>query len=113
MAYHEEHNLPIPPSDEIIPTLEEEISGRRIAIGAYRDLKKKDSGLRDVYWESMSSVESAGFLAPYIWTFHRRREWPQSKGPRNLAAFNAWRRTALNGHTPQTYGWLEGNKGLR
>ena len=111
MAYHEEHKLPIPPAGEIIPPFEEEVSGRRMAIGAYRDFKKTDSALRDPYWESMAGVEAAGFLAPYVWTFHRRREWPRSKQPRNLAAFDAWRRTALKHHTPQTYGWLEGNKG--
>ena len=110
MAYHEEHKLPIPPMGEIIPPFEEEVSGRRMAIGAYRDFKKSDSTLRDPYWESMAGVETAGFLAPYVWTFHRRREWPPAKEPRNLAAFNVWRRTTLNGHTPQTYGSLEGNK---
>jgi hypothetical protein len=109
MAYHEEHKLPIPLSGEIIPTLEEEISGRKMAIGAYRHLKSEAGS--DAYWESLSRVETAGFLAPYVWTFHHRPNWPSSKEPRSLPAFNAWRRMALNKHTPQTYGWLEGNKG--
>ena len=111
MAYHEEHNLPIPPAGEIIPTFEEEVTGRQMAVGAYRDLKKKEGRHKDSYWETMSAVVAAGFLAPYVWTFHRRPEWPSSKEPRNLAAFNIWRRIRLTGHEPQTYGWLEGNMG--
>jgi len=111
MAYHEEHHLPIPGAGEIIPTLEEEVSGRRMAVGAYRDFKKKEGRHQDAYWETMSIVEAAGFLTPYVWTFHRRLEWSSSKQPRNIAAFDIWRCSALTRHKPQTFGWLEGNKG--
>ena len=111
MAYHEEHNLPIPRGREIIPSFDEEVSGRRMAIRAYRDIKKKEGRRADSYWESMSTVEAAGFLAPYVWTFHRRRDWPASKRPQSLATFESWRRKALARHKPQTFGWLEGNNG--
>jgi hypothetical protein len=111
MAYHEEHKLPTTPGREIVPSFEEELSGRRMAIGAYRDLKKKEHRPPDAYWETMTSVEAAGFLAPYVWTFHRRREWPTSKKPANMAAFESWGRKALAGHKQETYGSLEGNSG--
>lgn len=107
-AYREEHKLPLSTPGELRPTFQEEIHGRTIAIGAYRDLKQKDHGPVDPYWEKMSEVEAHHFMEAYVWTFHRRPEWSVREQPKNLLAFETWRRTALRGHAPQTYGWLEG-----
>jgi hypothetical protein len=110
VAYHDKHNLPIPPSGEIIPSFDEELDARKAATQIYRELKEKDAKLKDPYWETLSEVDRRGFLAAYVWTFLRRQQWPAVARPANLAAFEAWKNQALPKHKPQTYGWLEAGK---
>jgi hypothetical protein len=111
VVFHEKHRLPMPASGgEIIPTFEEELDARRTASQIYRELKENDSKLKDAYWEVLSEVDRRGFMGGYVWTFLRRKQWPATARPSNLAAFDSWRRQALPKHTPLTYGWLEAGK---
>lgn len=107
-AFHEEHHLPIPDSGEIVPSFGEEVHARTTAARGYRELKAKDPKIKDMYWETLSEVERRGFMAAYVWTFLRRKEWPSSVRPSGMAAFNDWKQHALSKHVAQTYGWLEG-----
>ena len=83
---------------------------RKTAAQGYRELKAKDSKMRDAYWEVLSQVSDKGFMDAYVWTFLRRPEWPSSDRPRNLAAFEQWKQRSIPNHQPQTYGSLEGEK---
>jgi hypothetical protein len=110
VVFHDKHHLPMPVSGEIIPTFEEEVDARRTASQIYRELKEKDAKLKDAYWDTLSEVDRRGFMAAYVWTFLRRKQWPAAARPANLAAFEQWRRVALPKHAPQTYGSLEAGK---
>jgi hypothetical protein len=109
-AFREEHNLPIPPSGEILPSLDEEVHARTMTVQTYRTLKAKDPAMKDAYWDALSEVERKGFMAAYAWSFLRRRDWPSSVRPSDLVRFNAWKQHALPKHVPQTYSWLESGK---
>jgi hypothetical protein len=110
VVYHEKHKLPIPPSGEIIPSFDEELDARTSAAQIYRELKEKDAKLNDPYWEILSDVDRRGFMSAYVWTFLRRKQWPSTARPANLAAFETWKKQALPKHKAQTYGWLEAGK---
>jgi hypothetical protein len=110
LAFHEKHNLPIPPAGEIVPSFDEEWDARSSTTRLYRELKEKDAKLNDPYWETLSEVDRRGFMGAYVWTFLRRPQWPTTARPTNLAAFEAWKKQALPKHKPQTYGWLEAGK---
>jgi hypothetical protein len=110
VVYHDKHKLPTPAAGEIIPSLGEEVDARSAASQVYRELKAKDANLKDAYWEILSDVDRRGFMAAYVWTFLRRKQWPASERPFNLAAFETWRKQALPNHKAQTYGWLEAGK---
>lgn len=84
--YHEKHNLPLPSSGEIIPSLQEEASARNFAVRIYQNLKEKDRHLRDGYWETLAQVKAKGFMNAYVWTYLRRPDWPKNQEPKNLAA---------------------------
>lgn len=106
-THHDEQKLATPRAGEIVPTFAEEVYGRRAAIQVYRELKAKDATIRDPYWETMATVEAAGMLEPYVWSYHKRGAWAESARPKTLPAFEAWRRTNLKQHRPQTFGSLE------
>jgi hypothetical protein len=109
-AYHDEHKLPIPPAGEVVPTFEEEIHARKNTAQTYRELKAKERDLKDPYWETLSEVDRRGFMPAYVWIFLRRKQWPATVRPSNLAAFEEWKKRALPNHKAQTYGWLEAGK---
>jgi hypothetical protein len=110
IAFHDKHHLPMPASGEIVPSFEEEVDARQAATQIYRELKEKDTKLKDAYWDTLSEVDHRGFMAAYVWTFLRRTQWPATARPANLAAFEEWRRRALPKHTPETHGSLEAGK---
>ncbi len=109
-AYHEKHHLPTPTQGEIVPSFGEEVDARSTATKTYSELKAKDAKLHDAYWEALLEVERQQFMPAYVWTYLRRREWPASERPANLAAFERWKQKALRNHRAETYGWLEAGK---
>ena len=105
-VYHIQHNLPLPASGEIQPSFDEEVSARNGAVQIYKELKEKDKGLHEAYWETLSQIKAKGFMKAYVWTYLRRREWPNSQKPGNLEEFQVWSRVNLRNHKPQTVGRL-------
>jgi hypothetical protein len=105
-VYRDEHKLPLPASGKIVPSFKEEISARTAAAQIYQELKAKDKGLHDSYWEILSLVKDKGFMDAYVWTYLRRSEWQSKEKPKSLLAFQEWSRVPLQGHKPQTYGSL-------
>lgn len=105
-AYHWEHKLPAPASGTIIPTFAEEAYARDAAAEIYQELKQKEKGLHDNYWETLSQIRKKGFMNAYVWTYLRRPNWPKSQQPRNLAAFQNWSSSLLKNHKAETYGAL-------
>jgi hypothetical protein len=105
-AYRIEHKLPLPESGSIFSTFEEEIQARTSAAQIYQELKEKDKGLHDSYWETLSPIKSKGFMNAYVWTYLRQASWPESQQPKNLSAFQAWSRSHLKNHKAITYGGL-------
>lgn len=105
-AYRDEHKLPLPPSGEIIPSFNEEIYARTTAAQVYQELKTKDKGLHDPYWEILSLVKKKGFMDAYVWTYLHRSEWQNREKPKSLSAFQEWSSLSLKDHKPQTYGSL-------
>lgn len=109
-AYRDKQKLPIPATGEIVPTFAEEIEARSGATMIYQELKEKDKKLHDAYWEQLGKVAAKGFMPAYVWTYLRRSSWPESEAPRNLAAFEHWRASALKNHKAQTHGRLSASK---
>jgi hypothetical protein len=105
-AYHSEHKLPAPASGIIIPTFAEEVYARETAAEIYQELKQKEKGLQDSYWETLSLIRTKRFMNAYVWTYLRQPGWPKSQQPKNLAAFQMWNRSLLKNHKAQTYGSL-------
>ena len=108
--YRLDHKTPLPPSGEIIPSLDEEAYARQSTVQTYRELKAKDNDLHDDYWETLSQVEEKGFIRPYVWVFLHRPNWLGNEQPSNLSAFENWRRSALKNHNAQTIGSLSVRK---
>lgn len=105
-AYHWEHKLPAPASGTIIPAFAEEAYARDAAAEIYQELKQKEKGLHDNYWETLSQIRKKGFMNAYVWTYLRQPSWPKSQQPKNLAAFETWSRLLLKNHKAQTHGSL-------
>jgi hypothetical protein len=105
-AYRAEHKLPLPESGPIFSTFEEETEARTSAAQIYQELKEKDKGLHDGYWETLSPIKSKGFMNAYVWTYLHQASWPASQQPKNLSAFQAWSRSHLENHKAITYGGL-------
>ena len=105
-AYRSEHKLPLPASGMIVPSFEEEVYARNGAAQVYQELKEKEKGLHDSYWETLLQIKTKGFMNAYVWTYLRRANWPKSQEPKNLAAFQTWSRSFLKNHKAQTYGSL-------
>ncbi len=104
-TYRDQHKLTSPSSGEIVPTFEEEVSARETAAQLYW-LTQTSGQQRDRYWETMKKVEAAGFMRQYVWTYLRRSTWPASQAPRNLQAFDNWRRSNLRNHKAETFSRL-------
>jgi hypothetical protein len=97
-AYREQHKLPSPASGEIVPTFDEEVEARGMA-ALFLSLSNSHGGS---YWDAVVKVQSAGFLKEYVWTYLRRPSWSANQAPKNLAAFEKWRRANLKNHKPET-----------
>jgi len=106
VAYRTEHKLPMPQSGLIFSTFDEEVEARTGAAQIYQELKEKDRGLHDSYWETLSQIKSKGFMNAYVWTYLHQVNWPASQQPKNLSAFQGWSRSHLKNHKAITYGAL-------
>ena len=102
MAYREKHKLSSPPSGEIIPTFDEEVTALGVAASFYSVMKAPKVS----YWDAVMRVEKAGFLKQYVWIYLRYPSWPASKQPANLEAFGKWSADNLRNHKPQIRGKL-------
>jgi hypothetical protein len=105
-AYRVRHKLPLPESGLVVPGFDEEVDARTGGAQIYRELKEKDKGLHDTYWETLSQIKAKGFMNAYVWTYLRQPNWPKSQKPRNLAAFHNWSRSLLQNHKAEPYGAL-------
>ena len=101
-AYREKHKLPSPASGEIIPTFDEEVEARGFGATA----SSLTNSPKDRYWDAVARVQRAGFLREYVWTYLRRPTWPATQAPKNLRAFENWRRVNLKNHKAETRGKL-------
>jgi hypothetical protein len=101
-AYREKHKLPSPQSGEIVPTFNEEVEARGVAVAFYAVMNSR----KDNYWDTVAKVQSAGFLKEYVWTYLHRPTWGATQPPKNLQAFSNWRRVNLKDHKAETRGKL-------
>jgi hypothetical protein len=108
--YRLDHKAALPASGEIVPSFEEEVCARQTAVRDYREQKVKDRHFHDDYWETLSKVESKGFIKPYVWVYLHRKNWADNDRPNNLGAFEAWRQSALRSHRAETFGSLSVQK---
>ncbi len=105
-AYRIKNKLPIPPSGEIVPSFEEEVTARSGAVQIYQELKAKEKNLKDPYWETLSQIQSKGYMSAYVWTYLKRPEWSANHPPAGLTEFQTWSRANLKNHKAQTVGRL-------
>jgi hypothetical protein len=105
-AYRAEHKLPLPESGPISSTFDEEVEARTSATQIYQELKEKDKGLHDSYWETLSQIKSKGFMNAYVWTYLRHPAWSASQQPKDISAFQAWSQSHLKNHKAMTHGGL-------
>jgi hypothetical protein len=101
-SYREKHKLPSPPSGEIIPTFEEEVSARGVAAAFYSVMKPP----RNPYWGDVAKVEKAGFLKQYVWIYLHRPSWSSAERPTDLERFRKWSASNLRSHKSETRGRL-------
>lgn len=104
-----ESEYPRSGSGTIVATFPEEVEGRTSAARIYRELGSDGKSKRDSYWDDLARVSAAGFMKEYVWTYFRKPSWNESEAPKKLAKFTSWKKTALAGHKPVTYGAIGHN----
>lgn len=108
LEYRDKNKIPMPDRlGLVLPSLAEEEYSRGTALKILAELKEKDPALSAPYWETLARVQQAGYLAEYLWTFHRQPNWAGVEEPKQLDAFAAWRKKHLVDHKPETRAALE------
>ncbi len=103
LRYRQDNKFLLPEHGEVVPSYAEELYGRMGAMHAYVQLKYNTPGWKATYWEKIRDVDAAGFLAPYVWTYHHRPDWPASDQPDKLSEFRKWQKKKLKKHEPETH----------
>jgi hypothetical protein len=86
----------------ITPAFEQEVAARKMAVRMWVSDVEDEKGSLDPYLEQLRSVDQAGFMREYIWTYLRRVAWKTEPAGLQLAAFAEWARGGLRDHTPET-----------
>lgn len=84
-----------------VPPFEGELAARRSQIQVWKELNEKERKVF-AYMDEVTAVQAAGFLAEYIWTFHRQSTWVTEPDGLRLDAFEGWRSKSLAGHQART-----------
>ena len=108
--YREDHHVPLPAAGEILPSFQEEVYARDYGVRIYQEWKAENKGWKEPYWETLSEINTKGFLDAYVWTYLRRHDWPKSDQPKNLTAYKDWSDSLLKNHHVQTHGSLVLNR---
>jgi hypothetical protein len=78
-----------------------ELVAREHLLESWAEKKSRRGGVTDSYLDQLAAIAQAGFLREYVAAYFARRNWqlPQDLDTR---AFDAWRRTELPRHEPET-----------
>ena len=102
LKYRGDHGLALPESGDIRPTFAEEVFARSEAVKIYDEVVATDPTAADAYWDALAKVAANGFMPAYVWTHHKRFDWPESEQPQDLAKFVKWQKKNLKKHVPDT-----------
>jgi len=81
---------------------EEELAGRESLSKIWSDLKGSDATLKDAYLDQLATVEAAGFMSEYVWTYLGSPEWKDAPQGLRLAEFEKWKTSNLADHKVET-----------
>lgn len=95
-----------PVAGEREASFEEEVRGRTIAVGTFRELNRNDARVASAYFSDIDRVEAAGFLREYVWVYLHRASWGEPPADIDLRGFDEWRAIHLLNHVPVTHGHI-------
>jgi hypothetical protein len=82
-------------------TFAEEAAARYACARVWIELREFEKRKDDAYLDQLIEVFKVGYIPEYTWVYLRDERWVQPAGLR-LAEFEAWRRTNLTNHVPET-----------
>jgi hypothetical protein len=78
-----------------------EFKARSHLVNAWQEKRQQNQDIMDDYLDALSEVQEAGFLGEYTVGFFGKKHWQLPEGLR-VNEFQAWRKTNLRRHRPQT-----------
>jgi hypothetical protein len=78
-----------------------ELAAREHLLESWAEKRARHAGASDPYLDQLAGIAEAGFLREYVATYFARRKW-QLPTDLDMTGFDAWRRTALSRHEPET-----------
>lgn len=78
-----------------------EFKARSHLVNAWQEKLAQKQDITDDYLDALSEVQEAGFLGEYTVRFFSEKHWQLPEGLR-INEFQAWRKTNLRRHRPQT-----------
>jgi hypothetical protein len=78
-----------------------EFKARSHLVNAWQEKRQQNQDIMDDYLDALSEVQEAGFLGEYTVRFFSKKHWQLPAGLR-VDEFQAWRKTNLRRHRPQT-----------
>lgn len=85
------------PNPARVSTFDCELKARHALLETWQE----QAGAADAYLDELAAVGAAGFLEEYVAVYFGRDGW-QLPADLDADAFDAWRRTNLRGHRPET-----------
>ena len=78
-----------------------EFKARSHLVNTWQEKRQQNQDITDDYLDALSEVQEAGFLGEYTVGFFSKKHWQLPAGLR-ISEFQAWRKTNLRRHRPQT-----------
>jgi hypothetical protein len=101
--YIEEHfNDPSRGHADYKRTFEEEVIGRQMLADAWGKAREFDPSAVNKYLDELLSIEDAGFIPEYVWTYLRDPSWHREPEQLRHDLFDSWRDKHLKGHEVET-----------
>jgi hypothetical protein len=91
----------------VIPTFEEEVSGRFMLADGAENHEKQGKRVPSQYLTDVLRIHQAGFLREYVWSYFNQPSWPDSQQPEKLISFIVWAMANLGNHCLETSGGVK------
>jgi hypothetical protein len=88
----------------VVPTFEEELTGRFMLADGTENCVKHGKPAPSQYLADVLRIHQAGFLKEYVWSYFNLPSWADSQQPEKLLSFITWNKTNLKMHALETHG---------